>query len=505
MVHIGSRLELFTDQSLVESTFGDLTFRLHSPVPREIVDATQNSRNHPYRYMTVLRDNDQYRMYYSLVEHEWVDGEKVKRPDRICLAFSDDGLTWQQPELGLFEYDGDLQNNIVWMENGTSRLGAGGFSPFIDTNPDCPPEQRYKAIAEAGILGKKALGGNGLLALSSPDGLHWSMLSPDFIVRPGKEVSGFDSQNLAFWDEVRSEYRLYRRATFREGPLNACRDILTYTSNDFLNWGEPQRLKYPGALPEQLYTNNVTPYFRAPHLFVGFPARYVQRPWSEAFEDLPEPERRKELIRNSGAEPVATDPTAAGGQRIGTALTDTMFMSSRDGVSFQRWPEAFIRPGLRLRNNWFYGDNFQAWGMLLTPSDIEGAPEELSFYVTDAHRRENQPNLCRRYTLRVDGFVSAHASGKGGRLVTCPVVFSGSDLVINFSASAAGSINIELQDERGWPLPGFTLQDNVELLGDDLERRVRWKHGQNLERLAGTPVRVLFELTDADLYSFQFR
>jgi len=501
ITNISSRRELFTDQALVESTFGDLSFRLHHPIPREIIREIEDE--HPYRYMTVFQDDDHYRMYYSLVDNERIDGKVVKRPDRVCLAYSQDGIHWEKPILDLFEYKGSSQNNIVWMEDGKSRLGVGGFSPFKDANPNCPPEHRYKAIAEAGILGKPALGGNGLLALVSPDGLHWSMLSPEFVVKPGTEKSGFDSQNLAFWDSVHQQYRLYRRATFLEGPLNTYRDILTYTSNDFLNWGDGQRLQQPGIAPEQLYTNNVMPYFRAPHLLVAFPARYVQRTWSEAFEDLPEVERRKKLIRENGAEP-EDNPTAAGGQRIGTALTDTQFMSSRDGVSFHRWPEAFIRPGLRTRNNWFYGDNFAAWGMLTTPAEIEDAPDELSFYLTEAHRRKGLPNRCRRYSLRMDGFVSAHASGKGGKLITCPLIFSGSDLSINFSASAAGSIRIELQDERGWPLPGFALEDGVELLGDDVNRRVRWKNGADLSALAGVHIKVLFRIVDADLYSFQF-
>ena len=219
---------------------------------------------------------------------------------------------------------------------------------------------RYKAVAEAGPLGKESLGGNGLLALSSPDGIHWSNLSPELIVKPGSELSGFDSQNLAFWDPVRGEYRLYRRASFREGPTGVFRDILTYTSKDFLHWEGPQRLEYPGAQPEQLYTNNVIPYFRAPHLFIGFPARYVMRPWSEAVADLPERARREAVIqRASGAAPIETAITEVGSQRIGTSLTDTLLMTSRDGVAFHRWDEAFIRPGLRPTNNWFYPDNFQ--------------------------------------------------------------------------------------------------------------------------------------------------
>lgn len=504
-IDISSRRELFTDQTLVESISGNLSFRLHRPTAREAVSGIEDEHGCPYRYMTVFQDGDIYRMYYALLDRWFVDGKLNKRPERICTAQSHDGIHWEKPSLGLFEYKGNTQNNIVWMENGTDRLGVGGFTPFKDTNPNCLPQHRYKAVAEAGPEGKRVLGDNGLFALSSPDGLNWSMMSREFVVKPGPERSGFDSQNLAFWDSVRGQYRLYRRAAFREGPDQLFRNILTNVSNDFLDWGEPTRLEYPGAPPEQLYTNNVIPYFRAPHLFVGFPARYVGRDWSEAFEDLPEPERRKALIRQSGAEPIEVDPTLAGGQSIGTTLTDTLFMSSRDGEVFQRSREAFIRPGLRTKNNWFYPDNYQAWGMVTTRSDIEDAPDELSFYASEGCRRSGLSNICRRYSLRMDGFVSAQADGQGGELITRPLVFAGTDLYVNFSASAAGSIRIELQDEHGWPLPGFGLNEGVELLGDDLERRVRWSKNANLAQLAGTPVKIRFQIVDADLYSFQFR
>jgi hypothetical protein len=77
--------------------------------------------------------------------------------------------------------------------------------------------------------------------------------------------------------------------------------------------------------------------------------------------------------------------------------------------------------------------------------------------------------------------------------------------VVNFSGSAAGSIRVELQDMQGVALPGFALNECVEVIGDDLERRVRWKEGGSVGRLAGSPVRLRFQMVDADLFSFRFR
>jgi hypothetical protein len=185
-------------------------------------------------------------------------------------------------------------------------------------------------------------------------------------------------------------------------------------------------------------------------------------------------------------------------------VTDIMLMSSRDGTHFSIWPESFIRPGLRLKDNWFYGDNYPAWGLIETASPIIGAPNELSLYATEAYLQPG-PMRLRRFTIRVDGFVSVCAPLVGGELLTRPIVFAGSKLLLNYSTSAAGGVQVELQDAQGVPLNGFALADCHEIYGDQLERVVAWKNNPDLSKLAGTPVRIRFVLKDADLYSIQFR
>jgi len=239
-----------------------------------------------------------------------------------------------------------------------------------------------------------------------------------------------------------------------------------------------------------LYTNQVAPYFRAPHIFIGFPTRYIERKWDDSMRALPELEHRR--LRSSAS------------QRFGTALTEALFMTSRDGRTFRRWQEAFLRPGIQREGQWQYGDNYIAWHVVETASDMPGAPSELSLYATESYWTGNS-NRLRRYTLRIDGFVSIQAPMSGGEWVSKPLIFDGNVLVINFSTSAAGSIQVEIQDESGKALPGYSLSDCAVIYGDELERTVAWKGGADVGRLAGTPVRLRWVLKDADLYSFRFR
>jgi hypothetical protein len=48
------------------------------------------------------------------------------------------------------------------------------------------------------------------------------------------------------------------------------------------------------------------------------------------------------------------------------------------------------------------------------------------------------------------------------------------------------------------------MSDAVELYGDDIAEAYSWKNGGDVSALAGQPVRLRFELRDADLYSWRF-
>jgi hypothetical protein len=64
---------------------------------------------------------------------------------------------------------------------------------------------------------------------------------------------------------------------------------------------------------------------------------------------------------------------------------------------------------------------------------------------------------------------------------------------------------LEVQDRDGHPLPGFGLADCEPIYGDHIARVVKWKGAPDLGALAGRPVKLRFEMSDADLFSLRFQ
>lgn len=456
--HIGSRRELFIDDWMIGSLDGARQ-ELHHPVPQEIAITYDGpAEGNISYYVRILKDGDLYRMYYRGAHHDWSKGKVTH--EVVCYAESDDAIHWRKPELGLFEFNGSKKNNIVWMG-----IGAHNFSPFLDTNPACKADEKYKSLGR---------GKGGLYAFASADGIHWRLLKDKPVITKG----AFDSQNLAFWDEHRQEY-----VDFHRGFTNKVRAIMTCTSDDFVNWTPPKFIDIKNSPPQHLYTNATIAYPRAPHLFLAFPKRFVP---SRKAAWHPDPKNN-----HSG-------------------VSDGVLMTSRDGMHWNRWDEAFLRPGQN-RERWWQRNNHIAWGITTTPSPLPGHVPELSLYAIENYYVG--PCRLRRFTLRQDGFVSINAPFTGGEMTTRPITFDGPqgkektpvELELNLSTSAAGSVKCELLDEKGQPLPGFSLKESEEFYGDELDHVMTWKGKSDLSQFAGKPIRVRFVLKDADLYSLRFR
>ena len=476
-IEIGSRRELFVDDGLIEQSRG-CRRQLNRPERREIVFRTDAAwEGNGSAYQSIVRDGDQWLMYYRGGHHPASLAYETdpRSWETLCVATSHDGIHWTRPDLGKIDFQGSQKNNLIL---DASMVASIGGSPahtavFRDENPECPPGERFKIV----ILGTKP---KGLYLLVSGDGFDFRLKHD----RPFTTQGAFDSQNLMFWDSKSAVYREYHRS-FQGGV----RGIMTAASKDPSKFPDPQWLEYPSAAQHALYTNQVQPYHRAPHILLGFPMRYVDHGITPAIERLPNREARQYRMSKS--------------RRYGTAVTDALFMSSRDGVHFELWDEAFIRPGPSRDDTWVYGDNFVFWGMTETPSPLSKAPPELSLYATEGYW-EGTATSVRRYTSRLDGFVSMTAPFEGGELLTKPLKFSGRQLKLNVSTSAAGAIRVGLEDVDGKPLRGYAMEDCDPVIGDGIEETVSWKGKAELSAFANRPVRLRIHIKDADLYAYQF-
>ena len=194
---------------------------------------------------------------------------------------------------------------------------------------------------------------------------------------------------------------------FSEGEFKGLRSIGMSHSADFKTWSEPVGLTYPNSPPQQMYTNQIAPYYRAPQHSARFPDtlrgsaadRTCASVWNRWKRGPNSPPRCEGSNAYTGAE-----------------VTDGLLMASRDGLTFRRWDEAFLRPGPQAEGRWIYGDNYQSYGLFETKSDAPGLPNEISLHFNEGSWRDDLHRL-RRYTIRLDGFVSLHAPLSGGELI----------------------------------------------------------------------------------------
>ncbi len=459
--------QLFLDRSLIEHV-ENVELRMHHPQPAEKILFFDKPWEGPFSgcYFSVIKEDNYFRMYYR--------GANSTKHQVTCLAESKDGIKWIKPNLYLYSFDGNKRNNIVFSSDDTA---AHNFSPFIDNNPNCLPEQRYKAIG--------GLYEDGISGFVSPDGIHWSEVDKHPLFENPPYLA-FDSQNVVFWSDVEKKYICYCRIWPDVDPQNidisnSIRRVGRLTSVDFMNWSpiKPMQLLHDGQnVPDQhLYTNQTYPYFRAPHIYIATAARFMPN---------------RSVIDKSEAKTIGVKPNYV------NDCSDVILLSTRAGEDnyTQTYLSSFLRPGYGLEN-WVSRTNFPAQNIIQT------GESEMSMYVCKNYAQPT--SHIQRYSLRIDGFSSIHADYEAGKLLTKPLTFCGDKLELNFWTSAAGFIKVEIQDNDGNPINGFTLLDCQEIIGNNVSYVVQWRNTSDISSLAGKKVRLLFQLKDADIYSFVFR
>ncbi len=477
MITLKKGLVPFWDNYLIDPIHTSAVLSANKPEKRDIVMVCDKPwEGNGTNYFTIINDNGLYRMYYEA----WGIYDKPLNI-KVCYAESCDGLHWEKPNLGIVEYNGSKENNII-IEN-----LPDNFTVMKDQNPNCPPEMKYKAIGSVRDI--NYLDGNhrNLLALwISADGIHFERHS---IISRGY---AYDTQNSLHWNRHTNKYYCYIRG-FRKAKDNPqsrfeevdVRTNMVLESEDLVNWSNAKYLNYNGE-GYPLYTNCVTAYPYDDRYYVGFPTRYVQRrEWTKNYDQLCGTKKRKERMEIAA--------------RLGLAVTDCVFMSSRDNVNWYRFDEAIITPGIENEENWVYGDCYPALGGLVeTPSPFKNCPPELSVYVYNHHWMDSPVELV-RYVYRRDGMASVKATYEKKKLLTKTFTFEGGSLKLNFATSARGCIYLRILDEYNIPIEGYST---FEIFGDSIDRAIDFD--KPLSELSGKAVKFEFTMSDAEIFSMTF-
>ena len=458
-INIGMRREVFWDDYLVDLSRTSALRRLISPVEKECVFSFDCEEELcAVSYPNVVKDDNGYRLYYLSFD----PASHGKRKIRMRVIESPDGLHWTRPSLGLFPAEIPGTDNVV-----IDSMDDSSLCVFCDRNPACPPEAKYKALSL--VFLDRATDRRSLWCWNSPDGYHFT--KGDMVTDQGR----FDTLNATFWQD--GKYYSYVRNLHGDWNNGIVRDVRVMESEDFVHWTKPVPLSYDDGLDFQMYTNNVAPYPRAPHLRIGMPSRYVERQqWT----------RNDDQFASIALKKRAIEP------RCALAVTDLVFMCSRDGQHFRRYPEAYLTPGEEAERNWMYGDCFASWPLIETG-------DRYSFFV-NKNVMAGSPKQLYRYEVRPEGFACRMAESEERELVTKPLIFDGRILHLNMATSAFGSIYVDVLDADGTPLSG----ESVEIYGDSTDREVWFADGSDFSAYAGIPVRLRFRMRDAKLYSLIF-
>ncbi|MAV36296.1 MAG: hypothetical protein CMJ59_12665 [Planctomycetaceae bacterium] len=367
-----------------------------------------------------------------------------RRDEALLYATSRDGIHWEKPELGIVEFGGNKQNNIV--VRGPS--GAGVFKDLRD--PD--PAKRYKAFyaAQVGFM---------QLVRFSPDGLHWG---PEI---PCPEI-GIESDchaNMIWSPELEKYVGIVR--FYDHVPIVGNRKIARTESTDAVKWTRAS-LAIEGSPVRQAHDMVI---FRTGDVYLGLLGIMHYR----------------SMKTNQGVR-----------QHVELAW-------SPDSYTWHR-----IRPGTPLIDHTpskerQYGTMPYDWGAMF-PSTPVLLDREIRLYygASDWYFFDWRKSGLALATLRPDGWAGYEPIeiGKRASIVTTPVVCGGDKLRLSADISPSGSIKVTLLAEDNQRL---AISEPIEETATDVV--VKWPQEGLVKTYKRTPIRLRFELENAKLYSFSFQ
>lgn len=498
---MGDRRQLFIDGTFLASS-NNVELVTHQPRKtgeRNIDTDRPWERGGLGPYSCVLKDGDTYLMWYHAMDSKLWDSGHTN--GSICYATSKDGITWTKPNLGLIEYAGSKENNIVLGHGaGGITLGQDGMMVFVD--PNAPAAERFRMVSRFGNDNLEGI--HSINLFSSGDGIHWKLTHQAVLsYRPEARGHHLDSQNVMFWDESKKKYAAYVRRNIKDaqpqgrgiarGESGRLGDFPMVQDMPFvLKPNEPDPT-HGGASVVDYYNSAAMRYPWADNAYFIFPQAYYH--YTRSLQEF-----SKGLPINAGS-------------------LDTHFAASRDGLNFQRFDRRPFVP-LGMKGEFDCYSTRLIYGLV---PDLAGREMYMYYRGSDwLHgwdRNESNRKILTnvglgaaqdvtpisRLVLRRDGFVSVTANYRGGEFTTPPLKFSGQKLKLNVDTSATGNVRVACLNAEGEPIPGFALNDaDIIHTANEINRTVAWKGKTDLTSLADRPIRLHFSLRSAHLYAFQF-
>ncbi|RZO18174.1 MAG: class A beta-lactamase-related serine hydrolase [Verrucomicrobiaceae bacterium] len=172
---------------------------------------------------------------------DYMNAKPAAREEAILYATSVDGIEWEKPDLGIFEFEGSRKNNIVCR-------GAGG-SGVIKDQRDPDPDRRYKAFFCTD---------SGYRMRYSRDGIYWG---PE-VALPG--VGESDTHANMIWSPELDRYVGILRH-YDNVPVTGNRKIARTESADAVRWAKSKTI-LEGTPLDQLHDMVI---FRDGGLYLG--------------------------------------------------------------------------------------------------------------------------------------------------------------------------------------------------------------------------------------------
>jgi len=457
-VKIGSRKHLFIDEVMLER--------------KENVQLTINPPENPVKlnikaaWDASFFENEKGQII--TIKSEGYEGDEAP----IALFVSNDGINFEKPNLGLIEYKGSKDNNLIM-------LGVPSWGKYFkDKNPAVPKEERYKAtlwVAQRGIY-----------MYFSPDAVHWRR--NETCMMPLVSGGGCET----FWDDQQGLYFNYIK---RDG---------SYSTGEFPNYGRSVTMFKTSEPTKPWPINKVSnPYYEGwPFPAVTGEGVTVMGP------DITDPDNKQIFRTRPQKYPWAPDTYLAFLIRSGADMS-----VSRDALNWTICSDNGL--------GYYLPDDVKINGKKITDATIANGlirrGDKIWQYANCSVSGE-RGIATYRLEQRLDGFMSLNAGQDQGLIITRPFIFEGDNLTLNVDASRGwvkaglteihgrpiSEYNISLTDPSTGTGRGYAVNAFEPIKADSVRHTVTWNGNSDVSALAGRAVRLRIEMKNAKLFAFQF-